>query len=116
MDFATSTSYLHSLGHEVLAAKYGLESIRLLLERLGHPERSYKSVIVAGTNGKGSVAAMIDSIARAAGHRSALFTSPHLMRIQERMRVGGIEATEADFARLASLVRNAGESLVASGQ
>ena len=116
MDFAASLRYLYSLGHEVLAAKYGLESISLLLERLGHPERSFKSVIVAGTNGKGSVAAMIDSVARAGGHRCALFTSPHLLRIQERIRFQGREITEADFARLASLVREAGEDLVAGGE
>ena len=115
MDFATSTRYLYSLGHEVLAAKFGLESITLLLERLGRPQRSYKSVIVAGTNGKGSVGAMIDSIARAAGHRCALLTSPHLVRIQERIRFRGREITEADFARLASIVREAGESLVDAG-
>jgi len=115
MDFATSTSYLHSLGHEVLAAKYGLESIRLLLERLEHPERAFKSVIVAGTNGKGSVSAMIDSIARAAGHSCALFTSPHLVSIRERMRVRGREISEEDFARGASVVREASEALVNEG-
>jgi dihydrofolate synthase / folylpolyglutamate synthase len=116
MDFETSIKYLYSLGHEVLAAKFGLESITLLLEKLGNPERSFKSVIVAGTNGKGSVAAMIDSIARVAGHRSALFTSPHLIRIQERIRFRGAEISEADFARLSSMVREAGEFLAASGQ
>jgi len=116
MNFTESVEYLHSLGHEVLAAKFGLENICCLLEKLGHPERSFKSVIVAGTNGKGSVAAMIDSIARAAGHRCALFTSPHLIRIQERIRFGGSEISEADFARLASTVREAGEFLVAHGR
>ncbi|MEK6288633.1 MAG: folylpolyglutamate synthase/dihydrofolate synthase family protein [Acidobacteriota bacterium] len=116
MDFATSIRYLYSLGHEVLAAKFRLESISLLLERLGHPERSFKSVIVAGTNGKGSVAAMIDSIARAASHRCALFTSPHLIRIQERMRYCGREISQTDFARLASAVRAVSEVLVAEGQ
>ena len=115
MDYKESLKYLYSLGHEVLAAKFGLESITLLLEKLGHPDRCFKSVIVAGTNGKGSVAAMIDSIARAAGHRSALFTSPHLVRIQERIRFKGAEITEADFARVATLVREASEDLVATG-
>jgi dihydrofolate synthase/folylpolyglutamate synthase len=116
MDYAESLKYLYSLGHEVLAAKYGLESISLLLETLGHPERSFKSVIVAGTNGKGSVAAMIESIARAAGHRCALFTSPHLVRIEERMRVSGQEISESDFARVASRVRETSEELVAGGR
>jgi len=116
MNFSESVRYLYSLGHEVLAAKFGLESISLTLDLLGRPDRSFKSVIVAGTNGKGSVAAMIDSIARAAGHRTALFTSPHLVRIQERIQVCGDEITEDDFARLATKVRDAAESLVASGK
>jgi dihydrofolate synthase/folylpolyglutamate synthase len=116
MDYKESLKYLYSLGHEVLAAKFGLESINLLLEKLARPEREFKSVIVAGTNGKGSVAAMIDSIARAAGHRCALFTSPHLIRIQERIRFQGAEITESDFARFATLVRDASEDLVASGK
>ncbi|MEK6323891.1 MAG: folylpolyglutamate synthase/dihydrofolate synthase family protein [Acidobacteriota bacterium] len=116
MNYTESLKYLYSLGHEVLAAKFGLESISLLLEKLGHPERSFKSVIVAGTNGKGSVAAMIDAIACAAGHSCALFTSPHLVRIEERIRFRGREITETDFAKLASTVREASEALVAAGQ
>src|SRR5215471_3001492 len=105
MDFPTSLKYLFSLGHEVLAAKYGLENISLLLEKLGHPEQAFKSILVAGTNGKGSVAATLDSIARTAGYRSALFTSPHLQRIQERIKVSGQEISEEAFAECASTVR-----------
>jgi dihydrofolate synthase/folylpolyglutamate synthase len=116
MNYSESLSYLYGLGNEVLAAKFGLENIRLLLERLDHPERAYKSVIVAGTNGKGSVASMIEAIARAAGHPVALYTSPHLVRITERMRVGGIEISEGDFARLATRVRAASESLASEGR
>ncbi|HXU38373.1 MAG TPA: folylpolyglutamate synthase/dihydrofolate synthase family protein [Blastocatellia bacterium] len=116
MNYEESVRYLYSLGHEVLAAKYGLENITCLLEKLGNPELSFKSVIVAGTNGKGSVAAMIDSIARAAGHRCALFTSPHLVRIEERVQVDGEDIGESDFARLASRVREASEDLVAVGR
>ncbi|MFP5263284.1 MAG: bifunctional folylpolyglutamate synthase/dihydrofolate synthase [Blastocatellia bacterium] len=116
MDYKQSISYLYGLGHEVLAAKFGLESTRLLLDKLGGPERSFKSVIVAGTNGKGSVAAMIEAIARCAGRRSALYSSPHLVRIQERMQVCGAEVTESDFARLASEVRAASEGLVSAGK
>ena len=116
MDFATSLKYLYSLGHEVLAAKFGLANINLLLEKLGHPDHAFKSILVAGTNGKGSVAAMIDSIARTAGYRAALFTSPHLLRIQERIQVSGQEITEEAFAEWASTVRDAVESLVSGGQ
>jgi dihydrofolate synthase/folylpolyglutamate synthase len=116
MDYSESLTYLYGLGNEVLAAKFGLESVTALLESLGRPERSFPSIIVAGTNGKGSVAAMIESIARAAGLRAALFTSPHLVRIEERVRVAGREIPEADFARLATKVRSAAESLVAEGR
>jgi dihydrofolate synthase/folylpolyglutamate synthase len=115
MDYKQSVSYLYSLGHEVLAAKYRLESIRLLLARLGNPDRSFKSVVIAGTNGKGSVAAMIESVAREAGHPTGLYTSPHLVRIQERIRVAGVEASEIEFARLATEVREASETLVREG-
>ena len=116
MDYAESLRYLHSLGHEVLAAKFRLESVSLLFEKLGHPERSFKSIIVAGTNGKGSVAAMIDSIACTAGHRCGLFTSPHLVRIQERIKFRGREIREEDFARLASVVRKTSDALVDAGR
>lgn len=115
MDYTQSVSYLYSLGHEVLAAKYRLESIQLLLAKLGYPDRSFKSVVVAGTNGKGSVAAMIESVAREAGHRTGLYTSPHLVRVQERMRVAGLEASEIEFAQLATDVREAGDALVQEG-
>jgi dihydrofolate synthase/folylpolyglutamate synthase len=116
MDYKQSLSYLYELGHEMLAAKFGLDNIKLLLERLGNPERAYKSVIVAGTNGKGSVAAMVDSIARAAGVHSALYTSPHLVRIEERIRVGDRLISPDVFARVASTVREASEALVAEGR
>lgn len=116
MIYKESLNYLYSLGHEVLAAKYGLESISLLLEALGRPQQSFESVVVAGTNGKGSVAAMIDSIVREAGHSCALFTSPHLVSIQERIKVDGRDISESDFARLATLVRETAESLVAGGR
>jgi dihydrofolate synthase / folylpolyglutamate synthase len=116
MDYKQSISYLYGLGHEVLAAKFGLETTRLLLEKLGHPEQSFPSIIIAGTNGKGSVGAMIEAIARTAGHRSALYSSPHLVRIQERMRICGVEIAEADFARIATEVRETSEALVSAGK
>src|SRR5690242_17201267 len=113
MDFKESVLYLYSLGHEVLAAKFGLEGIRLLLQRLGRPDRRFPSVIVAGTNGKGSVSAMLDSITRVAGRRTALYTSPHLIRITERMKVNGEEIGESEFAKWATKVREVAEALVA---
>jgi len=116
MDYLESVNYLYGLGHEILAAKYGLETIRALLDKLGRPDLSFKSVLIAGTNGKGSVSAMIDSIAREAGHRTGLYTSPHLINIEERVKVGGIPISSSDFAMLATEVRRAGETLVESGQ
>lgn len=112
MNYAESIHYLYSLGHEVLAAKFDLTNIRILLERLGHPEKTYDAILVAGTNGKGSVSAMIESIARSAGQRTALYTSPHLVCIEERIQVGGQTISQDDFARLGTMIRDVSESLV----
>ena len=116
MDYGQSLTYLYSLGHEVLAAKYELESIRVILEELERPDKAYPSVIVAGTNGKGSTAAMIESILNAAGIKAGLYTSPHLVKIEERMRVGGREIEEAEFAFCATVVKETVEKLVADGR
>ncbi|HEY6332230.1 MAG TPA: folylpolyglutamate synthase/dihydrofolate synthase family protein [Blastocatellia bacterium] len=115
MNYSESVAYLYGLGHEVLSAKYRLETIGALLEELGNPQLAFKSVIVAGTNGKGSTAAMIESAARLAGHRTGLYTSPHLVRIEERMRVLGREVAPDAFARFAGEVRGAAEALVERG-
>jgi len=80
-------SYLFGL--EKLGIKFGLENIGALCEALGHPQRAYPTVIIAGTNGKGSVAAMVETGLRAAGLRTGLYTSPHLVRLEERFTIGG---------------------------
>lgn len=116
MNYLESVNYLYGLGHEVLAAKYGLENIIALLEKLGRPDLSFKSVLVAGTNGKGSVSAMLDAIAREAGHRVGLYTSPHLIDIEERITVGGAPISSLDFASVATRVREASELLVEEGR
>lgn len=116
MNYSQSVSYLLGLGHEVLAAKFRLEDIEILLERLGNPQHNFRSILIAGTNGKGSVSAMIESVARQAGHRTALYTSPHLIDIEERVRVDGVLISQNDFARFASLVRAASEQLVAENR
>jgi dihydrofolate synthase / folylpolyglutamate synthase len=115
MDYSESVSYLYALGHEVLAAKYRLETIGALLEELGNPHHAFKSVLIAGTNGKGSTAAMIESIARAGDIVAGLYTSPHLVRVEERIKVAGREIAGSEFARLASRVRQAAELLVENG-
>jgi dihydrofolate synthase/folylpolyglutamate synthase len=116
MEFSETLSYLLSLGHETLAIKLGLRNTELLLEELGNPHQSFASVQIAGTNGKGSTAVMLDSICRQAGMRTGLFTSPHLISITERIKICGREISSREFAELATRVRTAAESLVAQGK
>lgn len=113
MDYAQAVSYLYSLGNEVATAKLGLENIRCLLSFLGDPQDRFRSVLIAGTNGKGSVAAFCESVLRTRGYRTGLYTSPHLVRIQERMRVGGREVLPEDLARLTVTVKEAVGQLLA---
>ncbi|HJR09444.1 MAG TPA: Mur ligase family protein [Pyrinomonadaceae bacterium] len=105
MRFDEAVNYLLSLGHETLAIKLGLANIERLLAALAHPERAYPAVQVAGTNGKGSTAAMLDRMCRASRVRTGLYTSPHLVSITERIRVSGRDIAQADFARLTAQVR-----------
>ncbi len=116
MQFDEALRYLLSLGHETLAMKLGLRNIEVLLNSLGNPQRSFPSIQIAGTNGKGSTAVVIDSILRAAAIRSGLYTSPHLVSVTERIRVGGEEISREEFARLATKVRQTAEQLVAEKQ
>ncbi|HEU4477246.1 MAG TPA: folylpolyglutamate synthase/dihydrofolate synthase family protein [Pyrinomonadaceae bacterium] len=116
MQFSEALRYLLDLGHETLAIKLGLKNIELLLATLGHPQKSFPAVQIAGTNGKGSTAVVLDSICRAAGIRTGLYTSPHLVSITERIRVAGIEISQDEFARQATLVRRAAEQLIAEKQ
>ncbi|HJQ33944.1 MAG TPA: folylpolyglutamate synthase/dihydrofolate synthase family protein [Pyrinomonadaceae bacterium] len=111
MNFNESVSYLLSLGHETTAIKLGLENVARLLERLGRPQDSFPSVQIAGTNGKGSTAAMLDSVCRAADVRAGLYTSPHLVSITERVRVAGRDISQENFARHATRVRAASEEV-----
>lgn len=82
----------------------GLERVRRALDFLGHPEESFASVLVGGTNGKGSVSAMIESGLRCAGVRTGLYTSPHLVNVRERMRIGGIAVGPSAWARATARV------------
>ncbi|MEO6391737.1 MAG: folylpolyglutamate synthase/dihydrofolate synthase family protein [Pyrinomonadaceae bacterium] len=116
MTYDEAVAYLASLGHETVAIKLGLEKIRQLLIHLGDPQTKFAKVQIAGTNGKGSTAVMLDSICRAAGIRTALFTSPHLINPTERIRIDGQDISTDDFARFATLVRDAGAELVEAGE
>jgi dihydrofolate synthase/folylpolyglutamate synthase len=111
MNFQEAVEYLLSLGHETLTIKLGLRNTELLLNALDNPERAFRSVQIAGTNGKGSTAAMLDSICRAAGIKTGLYTSPHLVSITERIKLSGTEITREEFAACATTVRDVSKHL-----
>src|SRR5246500_3553049 len=118
MSYETAIASIYALGHELANApshKFDLANVRDLLAALGNPERKFPGVLIAGTNGKGSTAATLASILRASGLKTGLYTSPHLVRINERIRINGEEMSDKEFAeaftRLAGLI----EELLARG-
>lgn len=115
MTYPDSVRFLYSLGNEVKTAKYGLERIITLLAALGNPQCLPRIVHVAGTNGKGSVCAMIESGLRAAGLRTGLFTSPHLVEPTERIRIDGRPVTSAQFSAAFDRVHQSAEQLLNQG-
>jgi len=116
VNYWETLAYLEWLGHETLRARFGLEKIRRLLAELGDPQTAYPSILIAGTNGKGSTAAMVEAILRRAGLRTGLYTSPHLVRVEERIRVLGCEIAPEEFAALATRVRAVSEALLERGE
>jgi len=82
------------LSREFFGMKLGLENITAFLDSIGSPQSQYKSIHIAGTNGKGSVAAMLDAVLRANGYKTGLFTSPHLVDVRERIKVNGRKITQ----------------------
>ncbi len=113
MTYAESVEYLLALLSDARGPRLGLERITRLLEQLGQPQRCCRAVHVAGTNGKGSTAAMIEAGLRAAGRSAGLYTSPHLARFNERIRIEGREISDQNFAAAVEEVRQANEQLVA---
>lgn len=111
MLFDEALRYLLGLGHETLAMKLGLAGVERLLAELGDPQRAYPAVQIAGTNGKGSTAAMLDAVCGTAGIKTGLYTSPHLVSITERVRVAGRDISAEEFARAATVVREAAETV-----
>ena len=103
MTYQEALQYIHSGGWH--SAKPGLERISRLLGALGDPQNSVRCIHVAGTNGKGSVCAMLDSILRAAGYRVGLFTSPYIRRFNERIQAHGKQISDADLAEITALVK-----------
>jgi len=122
MTYEAALQHLAALGPEMRTTatgeprKFSLDHIRVLLRELGDPQRSFPSVLIAGTNGKGSTAATLASITTAAGIKTALYTSPHLLRVNERMKIssdGKLAEIDADaFARNFARVEAAAQTLV----
>jgi dihydrofolate synthase/folylpolyglutamate synthase len=122
MNYDAAVHYLLSLGRELAAptqaaaAKFDLENITIVAKRLGRPDRAYPSAHIAGTNGKGSTAAFLESILRRAGFRTGLNTSPHLERITERIRINGTEISDEAFAETFTRIHALTEELLAAGK
>ncbi|GGA71439.1 dihydrofolate synthase [Edaphobacter acidisoli] len=122
MSYTAAVDHLYALGHELAPAsaatrrKFDLAHMRILAEALGDPQASFPSLLIAGTNGKGSTAATLSSILTAAGYRTALYTSPHLIRVNERVQINGLPISDDDFARLYFQVDSAGSALVTEGR
>ena len=118
MSYETAVANMYALGHELAntpSQKFDLAHVRVLLAALQNPEQRFPSVLIAGTNGKGSTAATVASILRASGLKTGLYTSPHLVRINERIRVAGEPISDDDFAGLHDLVDRTAERLVGDG-
>jgi dihydrofolate synthase / folylpolyglutamate synthase len=118
LSYDTAVAKLYALGHELARTpshKFDLAHMRVLLAALSHPEQRFPSVLIAGTNGKGSTAATLASILPAAGYRTALYTSPHLVRLNERIRIDGKEIGDPEFAALHDRVEETANRLVAAG-
>lgn len=119
MSYETAVASMFALGHELAhlpSHKFDLAHMRVLLRAMDHPERGFRSVLLAGTNGKGSTAATLASILQASGLKTALYTSPHLVRINERIRINGKEIGDDHFAALHGEVDRVAEKLVAQGE
>ncbi|MGD0223385.1 MAG: folylpolyglutamate synthase/dihydrofolate synthase family protein [Terriglobia bacterium] len=112
MNYRECLKCLADLGQELHGLTFGLEAISRILVELGSPHLRYDTAIVAGTNGKGSTCAMLANILQDAGYATGLFTSPHLVRVNERMRVNGREVSDEDFAAAFTAVAAAVECLV----
>lgn len=115
MSYESAVASMFALGHELAntpSQKFDLDHMRVLLGAMHHPERKFPSVLIAGTNGKGSTAATLASILRASGVKTGMYTSPHLLRINERIRIDGRNIGDDDFAALHSDVDRIAEGLV----
>src|ERR1700712_4329120 len=122
MSYAAAVDHLYALGHELAPTpsssprrKFDLAHMRILAAALGNPQATFPSLLIAGTNGKGSTAATLASILTAAGYSTGLYTSPHLIRVNERIQVAGVEIADENFARLYFKVDETARRLVEAG-
>ncbi len=122
MSYTAAVDHLYAIGHELAPAtpnaprrKFDLAHMRALSAALGNPHTAFPSVLIAGTNGKGSTAASLAGILTSAGYRTALYTSPHLIRVNERIQIDGVPIPDEDFARLYFEVDEAARRLLAQG-
>ena len=114
--YESAVANLLALGAELAShRKFDLDHMRRLAAALGHPERRFQSVLIAGTNGKGSTAATLASIVQAAGYRTGLYTSPHLQQINERIQINQEPISNAEFAEIYERVDTAARQLVHQG-
>jgi len=117
VSYEFAVAQLMALGHELASQrKFNLAHMRRLAEALGHPQRRLPCVLIAGTNGKGSTAATLASIIQAAGFRTGLYTSPHLVRVNERIQINREPVSDYEFAEMYERVESAAEALVAQGE
>lgn len=105
MDYNEAIDYIENIVS--VSPKPGLERMKVLMELLGNPQNRLKVIHVAGTNGKGSTCAMIESILRDSGYTTGLYTSPHLSKYNERIKVDNIDISDEEFAQITSKVSNA---------
>lgn len=98
--------YTYLAGLNIDSMRFGLAAITDLLKRMGNPQNSYKSILIAGTNGKGSTGVMTASIMHSAGYKVGLYTSPHLIDVRERIAAGGRKITKNDFSKAVGDVKS----------
>jgi dihydrofolate synthase/folylpolyglutamate synthase len=118
MSYQSAVAQMYALGHELSQTpshKFDLAHMRVLLGALGNPEKRFPTVLVAGTNGKGSTSATLASILRASGLKTGLYTSPHLLSINERIRLNGDPIADDQFAVIHDVVDRTAERLVSEG-
>lgn len=109
MNYCETLEYIHSLGNFGLPA--GLDRIKNVLNKLGNPQNEFKSIHIAGTNGKGSVTAFVSNVFKEAGYKTGTFISPYIIDFRERIQINGEYISEADLTRYAQSVKQTGVEL-----